>query len=54
MFERTPYHDLTWTLLRIVAGITIFTGGAAKLFGWFGGFGEAGTAELIGPARVLW
>ena len=47
MDDRTPLHDLTWTLLRIVAGITIFTAGSAKLFGWFGGFGESGTAELF-------
>ena len=56
MDERTPLHDFTWTALRIVAGVTIFTGGAAKLFGWFGGFGDAGTAELMsrfGIAGVL-
>ena len=56
MDERTPLHDFTWTALRIVAGVTIFTGGTAKLFGWFGGFGDAGTAELLsryGIAGVL-
>jgi putative oxidoreductase len=30
-------------LLRVVAGGTIFAHGAQKLFGWFGGFGIAGT-----------
>jgi putative oxidoreductase len=56
MDERTPLHDCTWTALRIVAGLVIFTGGTAKLFGWFGGFGDAGTAELMsrfGVAGVL-
>ena len=56
MDDRTPLHDLTWTLLRLAVGLTIFTGGSAKLFGWFGGFGDAGTAELLsrfGIAGVL-
>ena len=56
MDERSPFHDCTWTGLRIVAGLAIFTGGTAKLFGWFGGFGDAGTAELMsrfGVAGVL-
>jgi putative oxidoreductase len=56
MDERTPLHDFTWTALRVVTGLLIFSRGSAKLFGWFGGFGEAGTAELMsrfGVAGVL-
>jgi len=55
--ERTPLHDLTWTLLRMVSGVLIFSHGAQKLFGWFGGFGsDGGTADLMtrfGVAGVL-
>ncbi len=56
MEQRTPLHDITWTALRVVTGLLIFSRGSAKLFGWFGGFGEAGTAELMsrfGIAGVL-
>src|ERR671923_1134864 len=38
-------------LLRIVVG-TLFIGhGTRKLFGWFGGDGRQGTAELVGSLR---
>jgi putative oxidoreductase len=56
MDQRTPLHDFTWTALRIVTGLLIFSRGSAKVFGWFGGFGESGTAELMsrfGIAGVL-
>jgi putative oxidoreductase len=56
MDQRTPLHDFTWTALRIVTGLLIFSRGSAKLFGWFGGFGESGTAALMsrfGIAGVL-
>ncbi|HSM08249.1 MAG TPA: DoxX family protein [Gemmatimonadota bacterium] len=36
-----------WTALRIAAGLAYFSHGAQKMLGWFGGFGEAGTAELM-------
>jgi putative oxidoreductase len=32
---------------RIAIGFLFWVHGAQKLFGWFGGFGEAGTAELM-------
>ena len=35
-------------LLRIVIGGTIFSHGAQKLFGWFGGHGLRGTAGFFG------
>lgn len=56
MDGRTPLHDFTWTALRMVAGLLIISKGTSKLFGWFGGFGEAGTAELFtrfGAAGVI-
>jgi putative oxidoreductase len=35
-------------LLRIVVGATMFSHGAQKLFGWFGGHGLRGTAGFFG------
>ena len=35
-------------LLRVVVGGTMFTHGAQKLFGWFGGGGPRGTADFFG------
>ncbi|MDP1861916.1 MAG: DoxX family protein, partial [Gemmatimonadaceae bacterium] len=38
------------------AAAALFSHGAQKLFGWFGGFGEGGTAELMsrfGAAGVI-
>ena len=44
-------------LIRLVVGGTIAAHGAQKLFGWFGGFGIAGTGGWLGsmgfrPARL--
>ena len=38
-------------LLRLVVGIVLFAHGAQKLFGWFGGYGLAGTAGFFGGLR---
>ena len=38
-------------LLRLVMGIVLFAHGAQKLFGWFGGYGLAGTAGFFGGLR---
>jgi putative oxidoreductase len=35
-------------LLRVVVGATMFSHGAQKLFGWFGGAGPRGTAGFFG------
>jgi putative oxidoreductase len=44
-------------LLRVVLGATLFSHGAQKLFGWFGGPGPRGTAGFFGqlgfPAPAL-
>jgi putative oxidoreductase len=42
--------------LRIAAGLAYFSHGAQKLLGWFGGFGEGGTAPLLsrfGAAGII-
>jgi putative oxidoreductase len=48
---------LTFTILRIVAGILFFSHGAQKLFGWFGGFGPSGGTvnlmSLMGAAGII-
>lgn len=49
-------RGLAHTFLRIGTGLLFFMHGTPKLFGWFGGFGEGGTAELLslyGLAGVL-
>lgn len=43
-------------LMRIVVGFLYWTHGAQKLFGWFGGFGDGGTADLstrFGAAGII-
>src|SRR4051812_13843133 len=35
-------------LLRVVVGLTMFSHGSQKLFGWFGGHGPQGTAGFFG------
>lgn len=35
------------TILRLVAGLTLAAHGAQKLFGWFGGYGLAGTGGFL-------
>lgn len=34
-------------LLRIMAGLIIFVGGAGKVIGWFGGFGMTATLQMF-------
>ena len=34
-------------LIRIMAGLILFVGGAGKVMGWFGGFGMATTLEIF-------
>ena len=57
------YLTATQTALRIAAGLTFFSHGAAKLFGWFGSdgktvelmsrFGAAGVIETVAGACII-
>lgn len=50
------FRTVSHNALRIAAGLAYFSHGAQKTFGWFGGFGESGTAELMtrfGAAGVI-
>lgn len=52
----TSQQSYALTLLRIAAAAAFFSHGAQKLFGWFGGFGDGGSAELMsrfGAAGVI-
>lgn len=40
-------HDRVISLLRIVLAAVIFPHGAQKVLGWFGGFGYAGTMNML-------
>lgn len=49
-------RTIAHTALRIAGGTAYFSHGAQKLLGWFGGFGDGGTAELMsrfGVAGVI-
>ncbi|MEJ2319930.1 MAG: DoxX family protein [Gemmatimonadales bacterium] len=43
----SPSQAKVLGIARIAIGFLYWVHGAQKLFGWFGGFGEAGTAELM-------
>src|SRR5258708_29687888 len=40
--------DLALLVIRVVLGITFILHGSQKLFGWFGGGGIQGTADMMG------
>ncbi len=39
--------DLAFTIIRLALGLAIAAHGAQKLFGWFGGYGIAGTGGFF-------
>src|SRR5437762_829860 len=45
--------DLALLVLRLVVGGLLLGHGAQKLFGWFGGYGFAGTKGFMGGALRL-
>jgi putative oxidoreductase len=54
--NRTRAVQVSYFLLRVVAGLLFFQVGSMKLFGWFGGMPGGGTARLmsqVGVAGVL-
>lgn len=58
MHDESPgaFQNATLDAMRIAVGLAFFTHGGQKIFGWFGGFGQSGTAELMtrfGAAGVI-
>lgn len=54
--ETTSLRDRALGLMRIAVGAAYFSHGAQKLLGWFGGFGDGGTVDLMtrfGAAGVI-
>lgn len=51
------FVDFTHAALRIAAGLTFFSHGAQKIFGWFGGVGpDGGTVDIVswfGAAGII-
>ncbi len=50
------FRSIAHNALRIAAGLAYLSHGAQKLFGWFGGFGDGGTVELMtrwGAAGII-
>ncbi|WP_435106139.1 DoxX family protein [Arhodomonas sp. AD133] len=45
--------DLGYPLMRVTAGLLLMPHGAQKLFGWFGGYGLAGTGEFFAGSLGL-
>jgi len=41
-------QSLSYPLVRVTAGLLLVPHGAQKLFGWFGGYGLAGTGQFFG------
>ena len=46
-------YDVGVLVLRLVVGGVMFAHGAQKLFGWFGGYGLAGTSAFFGSQLRL-
>src|SRR5438093_4811227 len=42
-----PTMSIGLLILRLVVGVTLAAHGAQKLFGWFGGYGIAGTGQFL-------
>ncbi|MGH8004388.1 MAG: DoxX family protein, partial [Limisphaerales bacterium] len=44
--------QITYFLLRVVAGLLFYQAGGMKLFGWFGGMPGGGTAPLMSQIGI--
>ncbi len=44
--------QVTYALLRVVAGLLMFQAGSMKMFGWFGGMPGGGTASLTSQVGI--
>ncbi len=44
--------QVTYALLRVVAGLVMFQAGSMKMFGWFGGMPGGGTASLTSQVGI--
>ena len=56
MLKRLLYtdDDRLLALMRIVLGAIMFPHGAQKVFGWFGGYGIAGTYDFFTNGLHIW
>jgi len=50
--NRDRIVQITYFLLRIVAGLLFYQPGGMKLFGWFGGMPGGGTAPLVSQIGI--
>jgi len=50
---RQRHRDIALTALRIAVGLTYFSHGAGKLFGWFGAEGTVDLMTRFGAAGVI-
>jgi len=50
--NRERIVQITYFLLRVVAGLLFYQAGGMKLFGWFGGMPGGGTAPLFSQVGI--
>ncbi|MBT7887755.1 MAG: DoxX family membrane protein, partial [Deltaproteobacteria bacterium] len=46
--------DISGLVMRLALGVVMFSHGAGKLFGWFGGFGFSGTMSYFTGNGMPW
>lgn len=51
--RREMLLDVSLLVVRVIVGLVFAAHGAQKVFGWFGGYGLAKTAEMMGPIGYL-
>lgn len=50
--QNTKAVQVTYFLLRVVAGLLFFQAGSVKILGWFGGMPEGVTAEVMSQVWI--